>query len=768
MHCVRAQVAFVPEPTIPKPTARLDIATATARSVARSVGFVADGLLSARECRQLIDTAEDAGLTSVAWEYKPEYRRCCRAVVRSSALADTLWTRLQSVLVRADVDGRVPVGFDVGGTWVPIGLNDVLRVSRYDKGGHFAYHRDTGFVYTDDVRSICSLLVYLNSDFEGGCTLVQPSASPTASPTHEMVVHPRVGRVLCLQQDQLHCGQAVLAGSKYILRTDVMFKRVSTVPRRLLLDMADSRFLQSMQLFDESIKLQADGLVDASTAAFIRAVELQAALAAGVPAECAGCGITPELQLGPCAVVADSTFQRILRHLALPELLLCCAVSHAWSARAVADELWLPLYAERYRPHAARCSHASAVPRWRRAADSDLGGGLSSGNSPWRTLFMMRRKAEVEFRAVVIDVGCEYVRYSKLGALCDREPVNKGEWGIYDVARNPWPQERHASSPRMFVPAKVRKARGHYWSALSSFRSYYVGDECHKRIWFGADAAESPFPWSETSAVPGFRVELLEVIVRWLFHFGFNSACRSAAGHPVLVAIPPWLEPHAESIEQLFRRLEAPFLRCIPSAVLAVRSTLRDSGLALIGARLGVWLIPVWRGEVLSAFQALHDFSAPALEMLRAASRLEAVRSDGDAEVHELDDALRMVASAAADGPMGACLRSLVFGAAVPLDVAVTALLQTLPQEQRLILRSNIVPSGTTAHVWAAELASRLHPSGCTVVQVTPASCAWSVLTGGEMLAAHHPESFKPLFPAGSHIAQAPDDDDDDDDDSDD
>ena len=82
--------------------------------------------------------------------------------------------------------------------------------------------------------------------------------------------------------------------------------------------------------------------------------------------------------------------------------------------------------------------------------------------------------------------------------------------------------------------------------------------------------------------------------------------------------------------------------------------------------------------------------------------------------------------------------------------------------------RSNIVPSGATAHVCAAELASRLHPSGCTVAQVTPASCAWNVLTGGEMLAAHHPESFKPLFPAGSHIAQAPDDDDDDDDDSDD
>jgi hypothetical protein len=40
-------------------------------------------------------------------------------------------------------------------------------------------------------------------------------------------------------------------------------------------------------------------------------VELQAALAAVVPAECAGCGITAELPLRPCAVVADSTFRVI-------------------------------------------------------------------------------------------------------------------------------------------------------------------------------------------------------------------------------------------------------------------------------------------------------------------------------------------------------------------------------------------------------------------------------------------------------------------------
>jgi hypothetical protein len=137
--------------------------------------------------------------------------------------------------------------------------------------------------------------------------------------------------------------------------------------------------------------VQADGLVDASTAAFIRAVELQAALAADVPAECAGCGVTPEPQLGPCAVVADSTFQVIPVRIDPPRLpntrahgatLLASAPScprcaarclsaarlhglvalRCRFARAVADELWLRVYAERYRLHAALCSHACTTP----------------------------------------------------------------------------------------------------------------------------------------------------------------------------------------------------------------------------------------------------------------------------------------------------------------------------------------------------------------------------------------------------------------------
>jgi hypothetical protein len=65
--------------------------------------------------------------------------------------------------------------------------------------------------------------------------------------------------------------------------------------------------------------------------------------------------------------------------------------------------------------------------RWRQTArppDTLRCAALRCGRvDPCATAAMDRPQAEVEFRAVVIDVGCEYVRYSKLGALCDREPI---------------------------------------------------------------------------------------------------------------------------------------------------------------------------------------------------------------------------------------------------------------------------------------------------------------------------------------------------------
>jgi hypothetical protein len=49
-------------------------------------------------------------------------------------------------------------------------VNEVFRVAKTSAGGHFAAHRDSGFLETEDVRSVFTLIVYLNDAYNGGHT----------------------------------------------------------------------------------------------------------------------------------------------------------------------------------------------------------------------------------------------------------------------------------------------------------------------------------------------------------------------------------------------------------------------------------------------------------------------------------------------------------------------------------------------------------------------------------------------------------------------
>ena len=46
-----------------------------------------------------------------------------------------------------------------------------MRIVKYEDGGHFEVHKDGTFVVNDDVRSVFTLQIYLNDDFEGGNTI---------------------------------------------------------------------------------------------------------------------------------------------------------------------------------------------------------------------------------------------------------------------------------------------------------------------------------------------------------------------------------------------------------------------------------------------------------------------------------------------------------------------------------------------------------------------------------------------------------------------
>ncbi|XP_078333302.1 uncharacterized protein LOC111118708 [Crassostrea virginica] len=99
-----------------------------------------------------------------------------------------------------------------------VGLNERLRVQRYDSGEYFKPHFDAGFLRENGEKSFLSVQIFLNENFMGGNT-----AFLDLEESEKIEVEPRTGSVLIYQHDILHEDSAVLSGRKYALRTDVMY-----------------------------------------------------------------------------------------------------------------------------------------------------------------------------------------------------------------------------------------------------------------------------------------------------------------------------------------------------------------------------------------------------------------------------------------------------------------------------------------------------------------------------------------------------------------
>ncbi len=93
--------------------------------------------------------------------------------------------------------------------------------TRYPLGGQLQPHVD-GNIDHGDLTSIATVLIYLNDDFSGGRTIfVDAYEDYTATG----IVVPKTGTALVLRQDELHMGEAVSHGCKYLLRSDIMVSK---------------------------------------------------------------------------------------------------------------------------------------------------------------------------------------------------------------------------------------------------------------------------------------------------------------------------------------------------------------------------------------------------------------------------------------------------------------------------------------------------------------------------------------------------------------
>ena len=170
--------------------------------------FTVSDFFTAADCEAYIALAEGIGFTDapITTAFGPvmrkDIRNNTRVILDDQGRADDLWARIRNI-----VPERL-------GPWEACGVNERFRFYRYDPGQQFDWHFDGYFERDNGERSQLTFMVYLNDGFTGGSTTIE-----------QIDITPREGMALFFVHKIRHKGQPIISGRKYVLRTDVMYRR---------------------------------------------------------------------------------------------------------------------------------------------------------------------------------------------------------------------------------------------------------------------------------------------------------------------------------------------------------------------------------------------------------------------------------------------------------------------------------------------------------------------------------------------------------------
>lgn len=187
--------------------------------------LIAD-FLSPAQCKALIAQAEVRGFASAEADYPPSYRDNDRQVRDDPAMAKQLLSRLDEVFAGGPerlLDARLRK------EWRLQGINERLRLCRYRPGQQFRIHQDGVHHRGPACRSMLTFMIYLTDgdEFEGGDTLFYGGGPAQGESERDVVarVRPRAGSLILFDHGVWHAGERVTRGTKYVLRSDLLFHR---------------------------------------------------------------------------------------------------------------------------------------------------------------------------------------------------------------------------------------------------------------------------------------------------------------------------------------------------------------------------------------------------------------------------------------------------------------------------------------------------------------------------------------------------------------
>lgn len=197
-------------------------------------------VLSPGECLRLIELSEQLGyLPDAAVSLPREIRHNDNVVwVTDEDTDGIIWQRIAHLAAQ---------DLAIFGGRKPLGLNARFRFYRYGPGDYFKPHTDgawpgsrviDGELVTNaypDRYSMMTFLLMLNDDYTGGATRFLVNAAEPGSPARsgvpvsEVDVRTPAGAALCFPHGMhpLHCvhsSEPIVQGTKYIIRTDMLFE----------------------------------------------------------------------------------------------------------------------------------------------------------------------------------------------------------------------------------------------------------------------------------------------------------------------------------------------------------------------------------------------------------------------------------------------------------------------------------------------------------------------------------------------------------------
>jgi len=190
-------------------------------------GIVLENVFTRAECKRIIEETEKVGFGHLGHgKTGKAYRGNCRLQVDDTGgkLGNELWRRISAFVPKTE---EIPDE----GNFEYLEMNARYRFAKYFAGQGFAIHVDKPTIYEHEKCSILTVNIYLNdlTPEQGGMTrffrkMTGGKPVATAGGTAGSVA---IFKQSLVPYSPVHDGEIVASGVKYLMRSDVIYKRLS-------------------------------------------------------------------------------------------------------------------------------------------------------------------------------------------------------------------------------------------------------------------------------------------------------------------------------------------------------------------------------------------------------------------------------------------------------------------------------------------------------------------------------------------------------------